>query len=94
MTMFPDREAAVAAGRPSGLSAVLTVNPAETAHVIEPPARSFAMPLRPMMVLPGGLRLCVDHNAPHAAAAQWWRLLGVACVYAAMWHDHHAERDV
>jgi hypothetical protein len=42
---------------------------------------------RPVLLLPGGLRLTVDDTAPLDVAAKWWDALAVTSTYAALWYS-------
>jgi hypothetical protein len=78
-------------GLRSNLSVVLIVNPSEPATMEQPPQRPDWFALRPSLVLPCGVRVCVDLASSDVAAAKWWDGVAVHAAYASMWHTNRGQ---
>ncbi|WP_131765618.1 energy transducer TonB [Candidatus Protofrankia californiensis] len=73
-------------GSGSHFSGLLMADPAEPARVELPPPGSDLFILRPALVLPAGVQICVDLASADADAATWWSSLAVEATYASLWH--------
>jgi hypothetical protein len=69
----------------SFLSLTLWAHSDEPAVADQPPKWPDLFIIRPALILPGGVRVCVDHTMPDAAAARWFDRLAVEATYAALW---------
>lgn len=87
MSTVPESRPVEDQGR-SILSVALFAHPHEHATLERPPIRPDLHVLRPMLRLPTGMRICVDHTATDADAARWWSNLAVQATYAALWHQN------
>jgi len=86
MAMMPE------GGGRSLLGLVLQAHPSEAAEVELPPSsRGRFSVARPVLLLPGGVRVMVDAGAPFDAAARWWDSVTVAGTAASLWYStpHH-----
>ncbi|AEH10126.1 MULTISPECIES: hypothetical protein [Protofrankia] len=70
----------------SHFSGLLMAHLAESARVELPPPDSDLFILRPALVLPAGVQICVDIASTDADAATWWTSLAVEATYASLWH--------
>lgn len=77
----------------SDLVATLIVNAADGPKMIDPPVKAFVASPRPVLILPGELRVYVDEASTHTDAADWWRRLAVLALYAGDWHEAHAGEN-
>jgi hypothetical protein len=69
------------------VTVTVAADPADPAALLLPPVRWLFL-LRPVLTLPGGVRVCVDSTASDRAAEAWWQALASAAVYAGLWHGH------
>ncbi|WP_322770144.1 energy transducer TonB [Frankia sp. Cr1] len=60
--------------------------PTDRARVELPPPGSEFFVLRPALVLPAGVQICVDLTSGDPEAATWWSSLAVEATYASLWH--------
>ncbi|ORT47424.1 energy transducer TonB [Frankia sp. KB5] len=69
----------------SRLNLVLQAHPSEDAEIQLPKHTRYAA-LRPVLLLPGGVQVMVDPNAPLDVAGKWWDSLTLAGTMAALWY--------
>ncbi|MCK9929627.1 energy transducer TonB [Frankia sp. Mgl5] len=70
----------------SRLNLVLQAHPAEDAEIQLPKNPDRFAVLRPVLMLPGGVQVTVDPNAPLDVAGKWWDSLTVAGTLASLWY--------
>ncbi len=80
-------------GSRSDLVVTLVVGAGDMPKMTDPPVEAFVASPRPVLVLPGELRVYVEHASTHTDAADWWRRLGVLALHAARWHEDHTGQD-
>jgi hypothetical protein len=71
----------------SQVSTLLVVDTADRPGVQAPPSLGWGLDLRPMLTLPGNVRVVIDGKIGDADAARWWSELSIACMYIGIWHD-------
>ncbi len=62
----------------------LVVDPTEPPSVETVPLGPGGKASMPVLVLPGGVRVCVDAFAADIDALEWWKDLAVAALYASL----------
>ncbi|ONH49990.1 energy transducer TonB [Frankia sp. CcI49] len=70
----------------SHLQVVLQAHPSEDAEIQLPKHTQYAA-LRPVLLLPGGVRVMVDPNAPLDVAGKWWDTVTLAGTMASLWYQ-------
>ncbi|WP_322770540.1 energy transducer TonB [Frankia sp. Cr1] len=84
MSTFPE-PAPAGNTRRSALAVTVWADPTEYARAELPPKSAAPFLVRPWLLLPGGVRVCVDGASPDAAAASWFDRMAVEATYAALW---------
>ncbi len=62
----------------------LVVDPTESPSVETVPLGPGGKAQAPVLVLPGGVRICTDTFAADIDAVEWWKDLAVAALYASL----------
>ncbi|ORT50604.1 hypothetical protein KBI5_13415 [Frankia sp. KB5] len=91
--MISDGESRLPDSMRSDLSVVLMAHPAEPPAVEMPPVIPGFQVRRPVLVFPGGMRVCVDAMSTDREAATWWADLAVQATYASIWHGNRSEDE-
>ncbi len=93
MPMISDDGSRSPNGARSDLHVVLMAHPAESAAIEMPPVVPGFQVRRPVLVFPGGMRVCIDALATDREAATWWADLAVQATYASIWHGNRSENE-